>query len=86
MIFAASITAAIPILSLLQNIVNRKINNEQEKLFNIRIGRFDAQLHGLSLETAESNECLEFEEEALMGVYQTQNVVFEIFSVLLVVL
>lgn len=82
-IFAASITAAIPILSLLQNIVNRKINNEQEKLFNIRIGRFDAQLHGLSLETAESNECLEFEEEALMGVYQTQNVVFEIFSVLL---
>ena len=81
--FAAFITAAIPLLSLLQNIVNQKINNEQEKLFNIRIGKFDEQLYGLSLETAESNECLEFEEEALMGVYQTQNVVFEIFSVLL---
>lgn len=80
------IIAAISIISILnfvQSILHSRISNEREKLFNKRVAEFNKKLFNIGLASAESNEYLDKEEEALTGLYETKDILFEIFSVLL---
>lgn len=82
-ISAIVFSSIIPLLTFLLNLVRKKLENIDMRSFNRRVSHFDEKLHNLGLSTAESNDGFSFEEEALMGIYETQGIICDVFSVLL---